>query len=36
MSVEIDEGFLYAAMDFAKFNGASWEEPVRSCVDAGC
>ena len=30
MSIEMDEAFLYAAIDFGRFEGATFQEPVAS------
>lgn len=33
MTVELDEDFLFAVLDFAKFKDASWREPTPEYVD---
>lgn len=32
ISIEVDEAFLYAMLDFSKLQGASWEEEPERCV----
>jgi vacuolar protein sorting-associated protein 13A/C len=32
MTIELDEDFLFALLDFAKFKDAAWKEPTLECV----
>ncbi len=32
MTIELDEDFLFALLDFAKFKDAAWKEPTKESV----
>lgn len=34
MTVELDEDFLFALLDFSKFENASWQQAPQECVPA--
>ena len=34
MTIEIDEDFVFALLDFAKFKGAAWKEATHELVNA--
>ena len=34
MTIEIDEDFVFALLDFAKFKGAAWKEATHESVNA--
>jgi vacuolar protein sorting-associated protein 13A/C len=34
MTVELDEDFLFALLDFVKFKDAAWKEPVPEYVSS--